>query len=128
MMERLPPSRRRTDDPRYPVRVPATIKEALGIGPPVRGQAADLSRGGLSVRLQSALAPGTPVCVTLHLHGRSALTCMGRVAWVDRPIPSDEWAAGVTFFAELNGDLVTEIAAEEFAQWEQRTDSSTNER
>jgi len=115
MGDRLVPSRRRKGDPRLPVRVPVIIEADASQELSHAGRITDLSRGGLSLRLGEPLPSGTPVRVTLHLQRRAALTWLGRVAWIDRPDQSGEWAAGVSFTAELDGELVADIAVEEFA-------------
>ncbi len=121
-------SRRRTDDPRHPVSVPATVEAAVTAGLPQPVRIVNLSRGGLSLQLFGVLDPGAPVRVTLHLHGLAALTIVGRVAWVDRAFLAGSGSAGVAFKDELNGDLVADLASEEFAVSEEKSDSSAEER
>ncbi len=121
-------SRRRADDPRHPVHVPATIEAAVTAGLPQPVRIVNLSRGGLSLQLFGVLDPGAPVRVTLRLHGRAVLTVVGRVAWVDRAFLAGSGSAGVAFKDELNGDLVADLASEEFPAWEQKPDSSAEER
>jgi len=121
-------SRRRADDPRHPVRVPASVETAVTSGLPQPGRIVNLSRGGLSLQLFGVLDAGAPVRVTLHLHGRAALTVVGRVAWVDRAFQAGNGSAGVAFKDELNGDFVVDLASEEFPAWEQKPDSSAEKR
>jgi hypothetical protein len=115
MADRLTPSRRRTDDPRHPVRVPATLENSLGADPPRLGWITDLSRSGLALRLFEAPAPGTRVRVTIRLPGRSAFACQGWVAWVKQRSSAGPWLVGVAFHDELNEDLVAHIASEHSA-------------
>ena len=112
-------SRRRPADPRHPVRVPATVEAAVTAGLPQPGQIVNLSRGGLSLQIDGLLDPGAPVRVTLHVHGRVALTVVGRVAWVDRAFTAGKGSAGVAFKEELSGDLVADLASEESPTGEQ---------
>jgi hypothetical protein len=103
--------RRRIDDPRYPVHVPATIEVSGMAGAPQSGEIVDISRGGLALHLFGALDPGAPVRVTLHLHGQVALTVLGRVAWATRAFRAGYGSAGIAFKDELNGDFVTELTS-----------------
>jgi hypothetical protein len=108
--------RRRPDDPRHPVYVPAAIDATVSGVPPYLGRIVTLSRGGLSFQLSRRLAPGTPVRITLYLHGRSSLTCAGQVAWAGRPkraLQMGYRSIGVSFDGELNGDFVAAIVTEE---------------
>lgn len=50
--------------------------------PPIQGWIADISRGGLSLRLPQALPPGTDVVVTLRSPA-GPLTLVGTVVWVE---------------------------------------------
>ncbi len=43
--------------------------------------------------------------VTLRLASAPALTCDGRVAWVDRDVQAGYESAGVAFKVKVNGDL-----------------------
>ncbi len=118
---------RRADDPRHPVRVPATIEAAGTAGPPQPGRIVNLSRGGLSLQLVGVLDPGAPVRVTLHLPGRAVLMVVGRVAWVDRAFTAGAGSAGVAFKDELTGDLVADLTAEESPIWEPQPESTPEE-
>ncbi len=110
MLEGFTCSRRRADDPRYPVRVAATI-EAAGTAAALQpGQLVNLSRGGLAMRFVGVLDPGAPVRVTLHFSSCPDLTCGGRVAWVDRAFQVGDGSAGIAFKDALSGDLVAAIA------------------
>jgi hypothetical protein len=71
----------------------------------------DLSQRGLALQLFGALDPGAPIRVTLHLHGRAAITVMGRVAWVDRAFQAGYGSAGIAFKDELNRDFVADLAS-----------------
>ncbi len=108
MRERFDFSQRRAEDPRHPVSLPATIEASGHLQP---GQVVNLSRGGLALRFRGVLDPGAPVRVTLHLPGGAALTCEGRVAWVDRAFRVGAGAAGVAFKEALPGDRVATLAA-----------------
>jgi PilZ domain-containing protein len=104
--------RRRIDDPRYPVHVPATIEASGMAGAPQSGEIVDLSRGGLALEFFGALDPGAPVRVTLHLHDQVALTILGRVAWATRAFRAGYGSAGVAFKDGLNEDFVADLASE----------------
>ncbi len=82
----------------------------------------------MALQLDGVLDPGAPVRVTLHLHGRAALTVVGRVAWVDRAFTAGNGSAGVAFKEALTGNFVADVASEGFLAWEQQPDSSTDER
>ncbi len=112
--------RRRAADPRHPVRVTATIEAAGPAGRPQPGRIVNLSRGGLSLELDAALDPGSPVRVILHLPGRAALTVVGRVAWVDRAFTPGHGSAGVAFKDELHSDLVAALASERLPAGEEQ--------
>ena len=120
--------RRRADDPRHPVRVPATIEAAVTAGLPLPGHIVNLSQGGLSLEFDGVLDPGAPVRVTLHLHGRAALTVVGRVAWVDRAFTAGNGSAGVAFKDALTGDFVADLASEQFPTREHQSDSPPDKR
>ena len=78
----------------------------------VAGWATNLSRGGLALRFFGALDPGVQVCVSLHRDRRPALTCVGRVAWVDRSFQPGDATAGIAFTAGLSEDVVADITSE----------------
>jgi hypothetical protein len=52
--------------------------------PPIEGRTGDVGRGGISLRLPTALSPGAALDLTLHTpHG--PLTAQGVVVWVAPP-------------------------------------------
>lgn len=110
-------NRRRTDQVRFPVRVPVVTEPVGAADSPEAGEAQDLSPGGVGLRLVQALMSGAAVRVTLRLHRRPPLTLEGTVAWV-RPHPDlPGWALGMKFREELSGEMVVEIADEEHPPW-----------
>ncbi len=128
MPERVTFPRRRAEDPRHPVRLLATIEATGTVHPPQPGQLVNLSRGGLALRFLGVLDPGAPVRVTLHLPSGSALTCAGRVAWVDRAFQVGYGSAGVAFKEELTGDFVAAIARAESPARSQKPGGSVGDR
>ena len=75
---------------RLPLEVTVTCQPQGQTEPPVEGQTGDVGRGGISLRLPTALPPGTSLDLTLHTpHG--PLTAQGVVVWVAPPErrPSD---------------------------------------
>jgi hypothetical protein len=113
----LPLDRRRTGQVRLPVRLPA-VTESIGLpGGPGRGEAQNLSSGGVLLRLEGGLIPGAPVRVTLSLSQRPPLTLDGTVAWAEPHPDFAGWALGVRFGEELPGETVAEIADAEYPPW-----------
>lgn len=121
------PCRRKADDQRLPVRIPTTIEAAGMTGLRLAGWSVNLSRGGLALRFFGALEPGVQVRVTLHRGTRPALTCMGRVAWVDRSFRPGDGSAGIAFTAALAEDMVAGIAAGAFPSPEETTGRAVGE-
>ena len=113
--------RRRTDDPRHRVRLPVSIEPAANAGLPQIGQTVNLSKGGLSLKLDGVLDPGSPVRITLRPH-RAVLTVAGRVAWVDRAFTAGPGSAGIAFKDALAADLVTDLGSEERPTQEQQSE------
>jgi hypothetical protein len=105
--------RRRPDQVRLPVRV------AVSAGERGRGEAWDLSQGGLLVWLPGGLAPGSPVTVTLHLRRRPALTLTGTVVRTGPHPFLPGQAIGIQLREEVPLATVGEIADEEFPGWEE---------
>lgn len=116
----MPLNRRRPSHTRFPLKVPAVTEPVEAAGGPEPGEARDLSRSGLGLRLKTLLVAGAPVRVTLRLRRRSPLTLMGTVAWVRPHLGSRGWALGIQFSEELPGDMVVEIADEEHPPWAAR--------
>lgn len=112
-----PPNRRRTGHARLPIRVPA-VTEPIGLpGEAKRGEAHNLSPGGVLVQLERALSPGAPVRVTLRLSQRPPLTLIGTVAWVQPHPDVAGWALGIRLGDEIPGEIVAEIADAEYPPW-----------
>lgn len=114
MPGRRPPARQT----RHPVRVPAESEPLGGGGKLHEGESEDLSQGGIGLRLPTALAPGSPVRVTLRLHRRPRLTLTGRVVWVRPRADLRGWAVGIQLDEDLPEEMVVEIADEEYPPWE----------
>jgi hypothetical protein len=113
----LPLERRRIGQTRLPVRVPA-VTEAIGLpGGPARGNAENLSPGGMLLRLERTLVPGAPVRVTLRLSRRPPLSVTGAVAWVESHPDVEGWIQGIRFSEELPAEMVVEIADAEYPPW-----------
>jgi hypothetical protein len=113
----MPANRRRPGQPRLPLRIPAVTERVDTPGDPEVGEAQNLSPSGVALRLETTLAPGAAVRVTLRLSRRPPLTLAGTVLWV-RPHPDlPGWALGIRFDAELPGELVAEIGDEEHPPW-----------
>jgi PilZ domain len=111
------PNRRRKGHPRFPVRVPAATERSDSGETPKLGEAQDLSRGGMLLRLDHAMVPGSPVRVTLHLSHRFPLTFVGKVVWSQRHPDLPGWAIGIEFGEVVSGEMVAEIADEEQPSW-----------
>lgn len=76
-----------------------------------------MSRGGVLLHLERAMIPGAPVRVSLRLRHRDPMTLVGKIAWV-KPHPDfPGWALGIQFGEELSGEMVAEIADEEYPPW-----------
>lgn len=103
--------------PRFPLRVPAVTEPVETAGSPGLGEAQNLSRGGVLLRLKQAMVPGAPVRETLRLRCRQPLTLTRTIAWA-RPHPDfPGWALGIRFTEEPPGELIAEIADEEHPLW-----------
>jgi len=72
-------NRRRTSHARFPLRVPAVAETVGGEDRPTQGEAQDMNRSGLGLRMQTTVAPGAPVRVILRLRSRPELTLLGKV-------------------------------------------------
>jgi hypothetical protein len=94
-----------------PVRIPVSAGEA------VRGEAHDLSQGGLLLWLPGGLAPGSPVTLTLHLRQRAALTLAGTVVRAGPHPRLPGQAVGIQLRDEVPLRTVGDIADEEFPGW-----------
>jgi len=106
--------------PRFPVRVPAVTEPVERLGDPCVGEVQNMSRGGLLLWLTRAMVPGAAVRVTLSLCRRPPLALAGSVVWV-RPHPDlPGWALGIQFGEDLPGEILVEIADEEYPPWERR--------
>ncbi len=117
----MPFERRRAGHIRLPVHIPA-LAELKGspAGLPNPGETQNLSRSGVRLRVGEAATPGSPMRVTLRLRRPVSLTLTGTVVWT-RPHPDlPGWDLGIQFIEELSGELVTEIADEEFPPWATR--------
>lgn len=102
---------------RHPVRVPVESEPLGGGGKAQEGESEDLSQGGISLRLPSAVAPGSLVRVTLRLHRRPRLTVTGKVVWVRPHADLRGWAVGIRLDESLPEEMVVEIADEEYPPW-----------
>ena len=84
---------------RVPIDLSVTCQPKEQMGPSLRGQTADISRGGLSLRLPQRLAPSTMVNLILRTpHG--PLTAEGKIVWTapaDREPPTGPIRHGVQF-------------------------------
>jgi hypothetical protein len=116
-------TRRRPDDARQPVHLPALIGATMRPDPPQWGRITNLSRGGLALQLQAALPAGTPVRITLQTGHRPLLTWLGRVVWLRQADQAGAWVAGVGFTTELTGDLVTDITVDAASDWAEPPDA-----
>jgi hypothetical protein len=110
-------TRRRPGEVRIPVRVPAVTEAVDSAHSPDVGEAQDLSAGGMAVRLAKAMVPGAAVRVTLRLRRRAPLTLSGRVVWVQPHPDLPGWLLGIRFGETLPGEMVAEIADEEYPPW-----------
>ncbi len=112
--------RRRPGQARLPIRVPA-LTEAIGSSREAgKGEAQNLSAGGLLLRLETALTPGALVRVTLRLRHRPPLVLTGTVAWAKPHVEFSGWATGIVLGEELPGEMVGEIADAEYPPWPPR--------
>ncbi len=102
---------------RFPVRAPAVAEPLGAAAGPYLGEVQNLSQGGMGLRLVQALVAGTAVRVTLQLRQRPPLTLTGRVVWAQPQPDVSGWALGIRFGEELPGDMVVDIADEEFPPW-----------
>lgn len=110
-------NRRRPSHTRFPLCVPAVAETMGGEDRPTQGEAQDMSRSGLGLRMQATVAPDAPVRVTLRLRRRPEVTLLGKVVWV-RPHPDlPGWAIGIQFGDEIRGEMVAEIADAEYPPW-----------
>jgi signal transduction histidine kinase len=110
---RLPLDRRLAGRPRFPVQVIALTEAGDTRSDPERGEAQDLSRGGMLLRLEKTIAPRTQVRITMLFTRRPPLTVEGMVVWVQPHPILPGWALGIRFSEELPGEMVAEIASEE---------------
>lgn len=113
----MPFNRRRPIHTRFPIQVPAVTEPVETPGGPDLGEARNLSRSGICLRLEKAIPPGAQVRVTLRLHRRQPLTLTGTVVWVQPHPDLPGWALGIRFDEELPGEMVVEIADEEHPPW-----------
>jgi len=60
--------------------LPVTCRLKNGTGPPLAGRAGEVSRGGLLLRMDQTLAPGTVIEVTLH-SDNGPLVLEGAIVW-----------------------------------------------
>ncbi len=116
-MMALPFERRRSGQARFPIRVPALTEPIQRLGGSTRGEAEDLSSGGVLLRLEQDLVPGDPVRVTLCLTKQPPLTMAGTVAWAHPHPIFAGWALGVRFNEELPWEMVGDIADAEHPPW-----------
>lgn len=97
----LPKGEMRPAGVRLPVELSVTCQPRGQAGPPLHGQAVNVSRGGLLVRLPEVLPRETVVVLTLHTpHG--PFTAEGAVVWVDplqRRTPGEPIRHGLRFTA-----------------------------
>ncbi len=114
----MSPERRRAGHIRLPVRIPA-LAEQKGSpgGMPNPGETQNLSRSGVLLRVGQAAIPGAPMRITLRLRRPVSLTLTGTVVWTRRHPDLPGWELGIQFLEELSGELVVEIADEEFPPW-----------
>ena len=76
-----PPAMGQRTGPRLPLQRPLTCRGPAG---PVEGETANVSRGGLLLRLTLALPLGTPLGFSLPAP-RGAITGTGEIVWVEAP-------------------------------------------
>lgn len=69
---------------RLPLALSVTCRPEGHPGSGFHGRTADISRGGLSLRLPQALPPGTALTLTLHTPN-GPLTAEGTIVWVEPP-------------------------------------------
>lgn len=112
--------RRRAGHVRLPVRI------SVSAGETARGEAHDLSQGGLLLWLPGGLAPGSPVTLTLHLRQRPALTLAGTVVRAGPHPFLPGQAIGIQLRDEVALDMVGDIADEEFPGWGPSADPLPN--
>ncbi len=114
----MPPlNSRRVGQTRLPIRVPVDTEPIGLFEGPGSGEAQNLSRGGMLLRVDRGVTPGVPVRVTLRLSQHPPLTLAGSVVW-SQPHPDlPGWALGIRFTEDLPGEMVAEIADAEYPPW-----------
>ncbi|MGE5849533.1 MAG: PilZ domain-containing protein [Candidatus Methylomirabilota bacterium] len=86
---------------RLPVALQVTCQPTSRNGPPLQGQAENMSRGGMRLCLSEALPPGTCLEITLQT-ATAPLRVRGEIAWVappERRTPGTPIPHGVRFSA-----------------------------
>ena len=101
--------RRRTDQPRLPVRVPVVTEPVGTAEAPGFGETEDLSAGGMRLRLANPTAPGAVVRVSVRPHPSLAWGVVGRVVWAQPLADSTGWGLGIVFAEDLTDRVVLEI-------------------
>ena len=76
-----PPALGQRAGPRFPLQCPLTCQGPAG---PVAGETANVSRGGLLLRLTLALPLGTPIGFSLSTP-KGAISGTGEIVWVEAP-------------------------------------------
>lgn len=103
---------------RVPFQVAVTCQLKGEGGPPLQGQARNVSRDGLLLRLPQVVPPGTPLELTLHTQS-GPLRVEGKVVWVAPPegrtpgglvqhglrFTALEWSTALTLALDLVGPL-----------------------
>lgn len=67
---------------RLPLDIPVSCRTKGHPGPPVKGRAGDVDRGGLLLYLPHRIPPGTPLAVTLHTT-KGTVIAEGEVVWAE---------------------------------------------
>ena len=111
----MPLERRHSSHLRFPVRVPALLRERVApSGHSILGETRNISRGGVGLRIRKATIPTGAVEVSLRLVFLPPLTLTGTIVWSKAQPNPPGWQLGIQFTEELPQRLVAEIADEGF--------------
>ena len=111
----MPRERRQSSHRRFPVRVPALLRERVApSGHSILGETRNISRGGVGLRVRQATIPTGAVEVSLRLVFLPPLTLTGTIVWSKAQPNPPGWHLGIQLAEELPQQLVAEIADEGF--------------
>ncbi len=110
--ERARDERRREGHPRVAVRVPTRTEPVGSVFAAFQGESENVSPGGLCLRQENSLAPGTLVRVTLRLRRHLALTVLGTVIWAHPLLGQQSWEIGIAFREHLPPPFIAEAVLE----------------